>query len=88
MLVDLEGFGRVIEEHGAELVLHGHEHVRLETALQGPNGQVPVHGAASATSLSDQPRREASFSIYEVSTSGLNRELYVWNGNEYALCHA
>jgi 3',5'-cyclic AMP phosphodiesterase CpdA len=88
MLVDLEDFAAVIRKHGAELVLHGHEHVRLETALEGPDGPVPVHGAASGTSLCHRPRREASFSIYEVSPSGLSRELYVWNGNEYALCHA
>jgi 3',5'-cyclic AMP phosphodiesterase CpdA len=87
-LVDLEAFGRVIAEHGAELVLHGHEHVRIETRLPGPHGDVPVHGAASATSLSATPRREASFSIYEVSPTGVSRDLYTWNGNEYALCHA
>jgi 3',5'-cyclic AMP phosphodiesterase CpdA len=84
-LVDLEAFGRVIAEHGAELVLHGHEHVRLETSLPGPDGDVPVHGLSSATSLSAKPRREASFSIYEVSPSGVSRDLYTWNGNEYAL---
>ena len=83
-LVDLEAFGRVIERHGAELVLHGHEHARLETHLPGPKGDVPVHGASSATSLSLKPRREASFAIYEVSPTGVSRELYTWNGNEYA----
>ncbi len=88
MLLDLEAFGRVIAEHGAELVLHGHEHRRLETRLPGPHGDVPVHGLSSATSLSAKPRREASFSIYEVSPSGVTRDLYTWNGNEYALCHA
>jgi 3',5'-cyclic AMP phosphodiesterase CpdA len=84
-LVDLEAFGRVIARHGAELVLHGHEHTRLETRLPGPKGDVPVHGCSSATSLSLKPRREASFAIYEFSPAGVSRELYTWNGNEYAL---
>jgi 3',5'-cyclic AMP phosphodiesterase CpdA len=88
MLLDLEAFGRVIAQHGAELVLHGHEHKRLETRLPGPEGDVPVHGASSATSLSQKPRREASFAIYELSPGGVSRELYTWNGNEYALSHA
>jgi 3',5'-cyclic AMP phosphodiesterase CpdA len=87
-LLDLEAFGRVIAKHGAELVLHGHEHVRVETRLRGPDGDVPVHGAASATSVSAKPGREASFSIYEVSRTGVSRDLYTWNGNEYALCPA
>jgi 3',5'-cyclic AMP phosphodiesterase CpdA len=85
-LVDLEAFGRVIAMHGAELVLHGHEHVRTETTLPGPHGDVPVHGVGSTTSVSATPRREASFSVYEVSPTGVSRDLYTWNGNEYVLC--
>lgn len=84
-LLDLEQFGRVIRRHGAELVLHGHEHVCIETELCGPAGAVPVHGIASGTSLSAKPRRRASFSIYDVSAQTIRRDLYSWNGTTFEL---
>lgn len=82
-LLDIDAFGRVLAEHGAELVLHGHEHVRLDTELAGPDGPIPVHGIGSGTSCSTRPDREASFSVYEVSAQGLHRELYVCNGTAF-----
>ena len=82
-LKDLDAFGEVIAAHGAELILHGHEHVRFEGALPGPNGHVPVHGIGSGTSLSNRPGRQASFSVYHASRDGIERDLYVWNGNGF-----
>ena len=51
-LLDLAEFGEVIARKGAELVLHGHEHVQVDYELPGPTGPVPVHGVASGTSRS------------------------------------
>lgn len=87
-LLDRAAFAEVIAVAGAELILHGHEHVCTETELPGPDGPVPVHGIASGTSKLQKPRREAAFSVYEVSASGFTRELYVWNGKNYALLDA
>lgn len=84
-LLDLAAFGEVLAEHGAELILHGHEHVRLDTRLAGPDGPIEVHGIGSGTSLSRRPGRQASFSIYDVSAKGLVRDLYVCNGNAFQL---
>lgn len=84
-LLDMADFGRVIAEHGAELVLHGHEHRCVETFLPGPDHDVPVHGIAAGTSLSPKPLRRASFSIYEVGPNGLQRDLYAWNGSSFDL---
>jgi len=87
-LTDRAAFAEVIAEVGAELILHGHEHVNLDTELPGPDGPVPVHGISSGTSIQQKPKREAAFSIYEVSDSGFTRDLYVWNGKIYALLDA
>ncbi len=87
-LLDRAAFAEVIAHAGAELILHGHEHVCLETELPGPQGPVPVHGIASGTSILQKPRREAAFSVYEVTRSGFTRDLYVWNGKNYALLDA
>ena len=41
-LIGLSNFTRVIREHGADLVLHGHTHLATEAWLEGPERQVPV----------------------------------------------
>jgi 3',5'-cyclic AMP phosphodiesterase CpdA len=86
-LLDRSGFARVIAEHGAELILHGHEHVTIETALPGPTGPIPVHGVSSGTSVSVKPGREACFSVYDATADHIRRELYIWNGSEFLARH-
>lgn len=83
-LTDIAAFDDVIARRGAELILHGHEHVTLETSLPGPTGDVPVHGIASATSLSQRPGRAAAFALYQVDRKRIHRELYTWNGTSFA----
>ncbi len=82
-LLDLEAFGEVIARHGAELVLHGHEHRELVGVLPGPECEVPVHGVSSGTALSQRPGREGAFRIYEVEPGGLERETYLWRGEDF-----
>jgi 3',5'-cyclic AMP phosphodiesterase CpdA len=83
-LLDLAEFGEVLRETGAELVLHGHEHRRIDSELPGPQGPIPVHGMASGTSLSESPGKRASFSVYDASFAKIEREVYEWNGSEFA----
>lgn len=82
-LVDRDAFAKVIARHGADLVLHGHEHRLLETELPGPDGPVPVHGISSGTCVSNQPGRRACFSVYDAAPDHIRRELYTWNGSEF-----
>ncbi len=82
-LLDRSAFADVIARYGAELILHGHEHRRIDTALPGPTGPVPVHGVSSGTSVSEKPGRQASFSVYDATADHIRRELYIWNGSEF-----
>jgi 3',5'-cyclic AMP phosphodiesterase CpdA len=82
-LLDIGPFGEVIERHGAELILHGHEHRAIEGTISGPDGPVPVHGISSATNLSLHPGREATFSVYEVEGKEIQREVYRWDGQDF-----
>ena len=82
-LVDRGAFAEVIARQGAELILHGHEHRRIDSELPGPAGQVPVHGVSSGTCVSEKPGREASFSVYDATAEHIQRELYTWNGSEF-----
>jgi 3',5'-cyclic AMP phosphodiesterase CpdA len=66
-LRDREAFAAVIAEAGAELVLHGHEHLDLEHHLPGPGGaRVPVHGVRSATYAVPSRTRAARYRVYTV----------------------
>ncbi len=88
-LVDLDAFGAVIQEAGAELVLHGHEHALLDGVLPGPEGtQALVHGISSGTAVSRHPRHAAAFSLYEVGPGGqVTRTLHRWDGEQFAVGH-
>jgi 3',5'-cyclic AMP phosphodiesterase CpdA len=53
-LVDAARVRAVIAKHGAELILHGHNHKTTVLAIPGPHGPIPVIGA-TATSLKPRP---------------------------------
>ncbi|MGE0626601.1 MAG: metallophosphoesterase [Hyphomicrobiaceae bacterium] len=48
-LIDAERLERVLEAHGAELVLHGHNHVEMLAARRWSGGPVYTVGVASAS---------------------------------------
>ena len=48
-LTDGRRFRAAIERCGAELILHGHDHVRMMTAIRGRSGIVPVVGVPSGS---------------------------------------
>jgi 3',5'-cyclic AMP phosphodiesterase CpdA len=49
-LADAEGLRRVLADHGAELLIHGHDHRRALVWLDGPNGsKIPAAGVPSVS---------------------------------------
>ncbi len=48
-LTDAAALAAVLGTHGAELVLHGHEHRRMLNTMAGPDGPIPVVGVPSAS---------------------------------------
>jgi 3',5'-cyclic AMP phosphodiesterase CpdA len=54
-LVDGEALRAVLARHGAELLIHGHDHVHSLQWLEGPRGRIPVVGVPSASAA---PRGE------------------------------
>ncbi len=82
-LLDLEAFAKVIAAKGAELILHGHEHRRIEGTLPGPNKPVPVHGVGSGTYLSQETGKHGAFSLYSVTPTAITRVYHWWNGSAF-----
>ena len=82
-LLDLDAFSKVIAANGAELILHGHEHRRIEGTLPGPGKPVPVHGVGSGTYLSQETGRQGAFSLYTVAPGAITRVYHWWNGSAF-----
>ncbi|NOZ31593.1 MAG: metallophosphoesterase, partial [Alphaproteobacteria bacterium] len=61
-----ERFRAAIYRAGAELVLHGHEHESLVSAIQGPEGEVPVIGVAAAASAPGSGHAPARYNLFHI----------------------
>jgi 3',5'-cyclic AMP phosphodiesterase CpdA len=61
-----ERFREVIAGAGAELVLHGHEHESLVSAIDGPLGEVPVIGVAAASSGPGSGHAPARYNLFHI----------------------
>jgi 3',5'-cyclic AMP phosphodiesterase CpdA len=73
-LTDAHRFERMIAEVGAELVLHGHNHVGSVAHLAGPSGRVPVVGAPSASERGELSTNRAGYFMF---TIGEESERYI-----------
>jgi 3',5'-cyclic AMP phosphodiesterase CpdA len=67
-LTDAAAFERVVGEHGAEAILHGHthkQHVRSlpSRAARTISGTVPVLGAPAASAATHDPRTSAAYHL-------------------------
>jgi len=69
-LQDAEAFEAVIARHGAELVLHGHNHKQSVHYLPGPTGKVPVVGVASASARPGAHHPGAAYNLFSISREG------------------
>lgn len=65
-LFGITRFQRVIEEHGAELVLHGHTHLSTVHWIPGPTGKVPVVGVAAAGEALGEGKPLSQYNLFEI----------------------
>ncbi|PLW79173.1 metallophosphoesterase family protein [Cohaesibacter celericrescens] len=68
-LIGASRFRKVIKNHGAELVLHGHTHKATKMAIPGPNCQVPVVCVPSASQGLGGKNPAARFNMFEIEGS-------------------
>jgi 3',5'-cyclic AMP phosphodiesterase CpdA len=66
-LIDAAAFRATIAEHGAELVLHGHDHRASLHGISGPGGPVPVIGVPSASAATHDPRGRGGYNLYRIA---------------------
>jgi 3',5'-cyclic AMP phosphodiesterase CpdA len=65
-LIDAAELRRSIARHGADLILHGHEHVFSFGQIAGRDGPVPVFGTPSSSRLSAREELTAQYYLYEI----------------------
>jgi 3',5'-cyclic AMP phosphodiesterase CpdA len=69
-LDDAADFEETIARHGAELVLHGHNHRQSVYPLPSPQGWAPVVGVASASARPGAHYPTAAYHLYEIARVG------------------
>jgi 3',5'-cyclic AMP phosphodiesterase CpdA len=69
-LHDAGAFRDILARHGAELVLHGHNHRAMIARLEGEGGPIPIIGAPSASVPSEEPAKRASYNIFSIARGG------------------
>jgi 3',5'-cyclic AMP phosphodiesterase CpdA len=66
-LLDAWALVETIAAHGAELLLHGHDHLHMLNWLNGPDGtRVPAVGVPSASSAPGQSHHDAAYNLYAI----------------------
>ena len=76
-LTDGRRFRRAVERHGAELILHGHEHIRMTTAIKGNGTLVPVIGVPAGSAMTSGGPRAAGYALHEIAETNATYELTV-----------
>jgi 3',5'-cyclic AMP phosphodiesterase CpdA len=65
-LRDARAFEKVIATHGAELIVHGHNHRTSVHRLPSRDGSIPVIGVRSASAVPGTARHLAGYHLYRV----------------------
>ena len=76
-LTDAEAFRAIVQQHGAELILHGHAHRLAQTQVKTPGGFAPVIGISSASAGDRHSKRRARYHIYHLSQTAHGWQVHV-----------
>jgi 3',5'-cyclic AMP phosphodiesterase CpdA len=68
-LIDATAFREVLAAVGAELVIHGHDHVHSLVWLAGNGGRVPVVGVPSASAAAGMKHHAGAYNLYRIGGS-------------------
>jgi len=66
-LIDAPALRALIATHGADLLLHGHNHVQQLVWLDGPHGRVPAVGVPSASAIVSDHDEPAAYNLYRIA---------------------
>jgi 3',5'-cyclic AMP phosphodiesterase CpdA len=65
-LTDGPAFRDILTRHGAELVVHGHDHVPSLVWLDGPKKAIPAFGVPSASAHPGSAKSPGAYNLYRI----------------------
>jgi 3',5'-cyclic AMP phosphodiesterase CpdA len=68
-LTDAPQFRATLARHGAELVIHGHNHRRQTVLIDGPQRHIPAVGVPSASEVPPGEHDPAGYNLYRIEGS-------------------
>ena len=69
-LTDAADLLAILQNHGVELILHGHDHVHSTIWIDGPAGKMPAIGVPSASALAHGHHPAAAYNLFSISREG------------------
>ena len=69
-LTDSRELRAVLQRHGVELVLHGHDHIHSTLWIEGPRGRIPAIGVPSASALAHRHYPAAAYNLFSIERDG------------------
>jgi 3',5'-cyclic AMP phosphodiesterase CpdA len=69
-LTDSNQLCALLQRHGVELVLHGHDHIHSTMWIDGPERQIPAVGVPSASALAHGRYPAAAYNLFSVERDG------------------
>ncbi len=88
-LNDAPRLERILKEHGAELVLHGHNHVRSLVYLESQHSAIPISGAPCASLKPSKHHEGAGWTMFTIDRIKgawiIEAEERNWDAREHAM---
>jgi 3',5'-cyclic AMP phosphodiesterase CpdA len=69
-LTDADELLALLQRHGVELVLHGHDHIHSTMWFDGPRGRIPAIGVPSASSVAHGRYPAAAYNLFSIERDG------------------
>lgn len=69
-LTDSHGLRAVLKARGADLVLHGHDHIHSTMWVEGADKQIPAIGVPSASALAHKHYPAAAYNLFRIERDG------------------
>jgi 3',5'-cyclic AMP phosphodiesterase CpdA len=69
-LTDSRQLRALLQRHGVELVLHGHDHIHSTMWFDGVEGKIPAIGVPSASALAHRHYPAAAYNLFSIERDG------------------
>ncbi len=69
-LTDSDALIALLRRHGAELILHGHDHVHSILWIEGPAAEIPAIGVPSASAVAHGRHPGAAYNLFAIAREG------------------